>query len=355
VENANLPDYTMQNSVKTRAYAGNKIFENGSLDKILLPNGYIQNNIYYFYLRDHLGSNCVTAKADGTVMQGLQYYPYGRVNEDESTGVSFQPYKYGGKEDEPMHGLGLLDFHARQLSYRDVPVFTGMDRHAESYYSISPYAAMACNPIRYADPTGMDSINVNDNGLIAGVYTNDGNNRFFDKSGNELIFNDPKNADQNMFTNRNFAEGDRVFMNVSRKDAFSAIKSVSQNSDILNGGADYYLNIRNASNREADFTFNYLVGYYNKNRNSEFEMAIPEDGLFRPHFQEDFVYFKFEGESRLYNLYDSGNFMWGAWSQYIGLSNLKVFIGSNLNEWYNYGDSRADQRAIFRGRKWMRR
>jgi hypothetical protein len=39
----------------------------------------------------------------------------GKVIEDESTGVSFQPYKYGDKEDEPMHGLRLYDFHARQL------------------------------------------------------------------------------------------------------------------------------------------------------------------------------------------------------------------------------------------------
>jgi RHS repeat-associated protein len=154
VENANLPDYTMQNSVKTRAYAGNKIFEDGSLDKILLPNGYIQNNIYYFYLRDHLGSNCVTAKADGTVMQGLQYYPYGRVIEDESTGVSFQPYRYGGKEDEPMHGLGLLDFHARQLNHRGVPYTLTMDPLQEKYYSISPYSWCGGNPIRNVDFNG---------------------------------------------------------------------------------------------------------------------------------------------------------------------------------------------------------
>jgi RHS repeat-associated protein len=131
-----------------------KFMKTTSLYKILLPNGYIQNNIYYFYLRDHLGNNCVTAKADGAIMQGLQYYPYGKVIEDESTGVSFQPYKYGGKEDEPMHGLGLLDFHARQLNIRDVPVFTTPDPLQEKYYSISPYSWCLNSPIRNIDPDG---------------------------------------------------------------------------------------------------------------------------------------------------------------------------------------------------------
>jgi hypothetical protein len=50
------------------------------LKKILLPNGYIENNIYYFYLRDHLGNNSVVARGDnGAIVQGLHYYPYGSI------------------------------------------------------------------------------------------------------------------------------------------------------------------------------------------------------------------------------------------------------------------------------------
>jgi RHS repeat-associated protein len=196
VENANLPDYTMQNSIKTRAYAGNKIFEDGSLNKILLPNGYIQNNIYYFYLRDHLGNNCVTAKADGTVMQGLQYYPYGKVNEDESMGISFQPYKYGGKEDEPMHGLGLYDSGARSLNHKGVPYTLTPDPLQEKYYSISPYAWCLNNPVRYTDPGG-DTIVVDNIGSITRndktdnlVYMSDGeNNEFLGELGKTIDIN----------------------------------------------------------------------------------------------------------------------------------------------------------------------
>jgi RHS repeat-associated protein len=94
------------------------------------------------------------AKADGAVKQGFHYYPYGRVIEDEGTWPNYQPYKYGGKEEEPMHGVGLYDFHARWLSYRDVPYTLTMDPLCENYYSWSPYSWCAGNPIRNVDPTG---------------------------------------------------------------------------------------------------------------------------------------------------------------------------------------------------------
>jgi RHS repeat-associated protein len=154
-----------------RSYVGNKVYEafreegllgggfNYSLKRILLPNGYVDDcGIYYFYLRDHLGSNCVTAKADGTVMQGLQYYPYGKVNEDEGTGVSFQPYKYGGKEFEGMHGLNSHDFLARTLN--DYGRFDRMDPLAEKRPWESPYLYCGGNPINNIDPDGREKINV---------------------------------------------------------------------------------------------------------------------------------------------------------------------------------------------------
>ncbi|GAB6013505.1 RHS repeat-associated core domain-containing protein, partial [Viscerimonas tarda] len=84
------------------------------------------------------------------------YYPYGKViGNQESYAEGFQPYKFGGKEAEPMFGLGLYDFEARQLD-KAVPRFTTMDPHAESYYNWSPYAYAANNPIRNVDPTGED-------------------------------------------------------------------------------------------------------------------------------------------------------------------------------------------------------
>ncbi|NDV59044.1 hypothetical protein [Bacteroides sp. 519] len=44
----------MQGSTK-RDYAGNIIYENGSLKRILVDGGYIEGGVYYFYLNDRMG------------------------------------------------------------------------------------------------------------------------------------------------------------------------------------------------------------------------------------------------------------------------------------------------------------
>ena len=44
---------------KRTDYVGNMIYENGSLKRILVDGGYIENGIYHFYLQDHLGNNRV--------------------------------------------------------------------------------------------------------------------------------------------------------------------------------------------------------------------------------------------------------------------------------------------------------
>ena len=65
-----------------------------------------------------------------------------------------QPHKYTGKELDREAGLDLYDFAARQLD----PALgrtTTQDPMAEKYYSISPYAWCASNPISNVDPSGM--------------------------------------------------------------------------------------------------------------------------------------------------------------------------------------------------------
>ncbi len=78
------------------------------------------------------------------------YYPFGGLF-GESTSGDTQRYKYNGKELDRMHGLDWYDYGARHM---DGMRFTTIDPLAGDYYSISPYAYCANNPINAIDPDG---------------------------------------------------------------------------------------------------------------------------------------------------------------------------------------------------------
>ncbi|GHV25129.1 hypothetical protein FACS1894176_02890 [Bacteroidia bacterium] len=143
-------------STKITDYVDNVIYENNNLKRILTDNGYIEGGVYYFYLKDHLGNNAVLANANGQSQQYNFYYPYGMTSQNESWNLNKQPYKFGGKEYETMHGLNLLDFVARPYD----PVtgrFLTPDPLAEEYSWLSTYAYCGNNPVNAYDLHG-DSI-----------------------------------------------------------------------------------------------------------------------------------------------------------------------------------------------------
>ena len=157
--NDGLADY------KNTDYAGNIICEtvkSGSTitnkTRILVSGGYIEGGVYYYYLTDHLGNNRVVANASGTVIQRNHYYPFGMSFADTPLAEQGkQPYKYNGKELDQMHQLNLYDNLAR-LYDPVIPRTPMPDPHAENYYSLSPYSWVGNNPMKFIDPTGMDSI-----------------------------------------------------------------------------------------------------------------------------------------------------------------------------------------------------
>jgi RHS repeat-associated protein len=67
----------------------------------------------------------------------------------DATGQDKQPYKYNNKELDGRNGLDMYDYSAR---WKDDFRFTTIDPMAEKYYSISPYAYCANNPLKYTDP-----------------------------------------------------------------------------------------------------------------------------------------------------------------------------------------------------------
>jgi len=140
--------------VTSTDYVGSIIYENGNLKRILIDGGYYEAGNYYFYIRDHLGNNQIVANATASVVQSIQYYPFGMEFAD-ATHQSIQPYKYNDKELDGRNGLNLYDYSARYMDFA-MPGFTTVDPLAEKYYSISPYVYCANNPIKYTDKLGRD-------------------------------------------------------------------------------------------------------------------------------------------------------------------------------------------------------
>ena len=154
---------------------------NGRIDKYQFDEGYCRATAYvgntsqdnfaiYYYDRDHLGSNRQVILAlgnNGTVVQRMDYYPFGAQLCDGNTDSNVQPHRYNGKELDKMHGLNTYDYGARQ--YNPVTArWDRMDPLSEKYYGMSPYAYCGNNPMRYIDSDGRDySVYVdNDNGTI---------------------------------------------------------------------------------------------------------------------------------------------------------------------------------------------
>lgn len=147
------------NPATTFDYCGNMIYVNGTLDRILVDDGYIEpyeGEMYYsYYLKDHQGNNRVVAYDNGVVAEVNHYYPFGLLF-GESEDPETQKFKYNNKEFDRYHGLDMYDYGAR---FYDPSIcrFTTMDPMSEKYYNLSPYIYCGNNPINAVDLHG-DSI-----------------------------------------------------------------------------------------------------------------------------------------------------------------------------------------------------
>ncbi|GHT47544.1 hypothetical protein AGMMS49965_25620 [Bacteroidia bacterium] len=118
------------------------------------------------------------------------------------------PYKFGGKELDRTNGLNWYHQGFRPFG-AIIPRTPTIDPLAEKYYSISPYAQYANNPVNYVDPIGMDIWEINQNGDIF--------NRIKDKT-QDAFYMVAKDADgnyQRTFTTD--AEGNKNYNSISFK------------------------------------------------------------------------------------------------------------------------------------------
>jgi RHS repeat-associated protein len=176
---ANPSDYTKL----TTDYVGYMIYENGALKEILLSDGYWQSGVYYYYMKDHLGNNRVVINNSGAVIERSHYYPSGMRFYPESTSNSAAlPYRYNCKELEAMNGLNQYDYGARRKG-TGLPIWTAVDPLAEKYYSVSPYAYCAGNPVKFIDPSGMLLTDFEDGNGDLVKHIDDGSSAVFQQTG----------------------------------------------------------------------------------------------------------------------------------------------------------------------------
>ena len=133
----------------------------GGLHALITPPAGAMGPVYahLWYLKDHLGNIRVLADGGGNAVAMHDFDPFGEEIEFGSTRLPYpfppggteSPYKYGGKEWNTT--TSTYDFEARQLS-PSFHRFTTMDPLCEKYYSISPYAYCANNPVNRVDPDG---------------------------------------------------------------------------------------------------------------------------------------------------------------------------------------------------------
>ncbi len=140
-----------------------------------------------YHEADHLGSVHVVKDGGSNVRQRFDYYPFGKVSQawTDGTDVDYaHRWRFGGKEIAGQKmgasapagiaaaaaGSPYLDFGARLYDPRTA-VWLSQDPMAEKYYSISPYAYCAGNPVNLIDPDGED---IWDKliGFIVGCLTN---------------------------------------------------------------------------------------------------------------------------------------------------------------------------------------
>ena len=150
-------------------YHGDCVLRNDSLERVLTPNGYIASDTLHYYIKDYQGNVRCVVRQDGAVVESNEYYPYGTPF---TTAGAVQPYKYGAKELDRMHGLDLYDSEARWYDSL-LGRTTTMDPLAEKYYSLSPYLWCAGNPVRFVDPDGKDNYQVDNLGNISLLQKND--------------------------------------------------------------------------------------------------------------------------------------------------------------------------------------
>ncbi len=164
----------------TTEYAGNHVYENGSLKFFNHPEGYFDvtnpptsgelEGDYVYQYKDHLGNirlsysdtdgnGSITATTE--ILEENNYYPFGLKHKGynkvvlANTNSIASKFKYNGKEYEESFGLNIYEMDIRRYDPA-IARWTSID--PVTHHNLSPYNGYDNNPIVFADPSGADVI-----------------------------------------------------------------------------------------------------------------------------------------------------------------------------------------------------
>jgi RHS repeat-associated protein len=148
----------------------------------------------YYYHPDHLGSSSLITDNNGTLVQHIQYVPFGEVFvEERASASSWQtPYLFNAKEldDE----TGLYYYGARYYDPR-TSVWLSVDPLADKKLWMSSYVYCSNNPTNRVDPDGRDD-----------TFDRKGENRqHIDNGTDNILIRDGENL--NNITSYDYSEG----------------------------------------------------------------------------------------------------------------------------------------------------
>ncbi|MCL1942986.1 MAG: polymorphic toxin type 44 domain-containing protein [Candidatus Azobacteroides sp.] len=341
-------------------YCGNVVyFGSGTgVSRLYTPEGYINrqygvtgNRVYYYTLKDHLGSMRYEFKGDGTNVGYTHYYPSGIEFTDPGTNSQTLQSKerYNGKELQSDFGLNMLDYWKRNLDASRFQ-WTTMDPLAEKYPWLSPYAYCGNNPLKCIDPNGMD------------IY-------FFDAKTGEYTNQKYETTEAYRIGVRNVDDEGNIHIK------FYDLADPKNDSEGIDDG--YITHVEILSNENVESIIREEGGF-NKFNGNPFSFGAKSSGYGSFDYSAGGGMKKYmtnkgeadkvntslyvaEGDQYAHNAMNFGNFLWGATGYTLGYSEKDLLKAADLNSRYNPGrrngyegqpDSADDQLSISRGAKY---
>ncbi len=122
------------------------------------PGGYTpQGRILYWYHPDYIQNVDLITDIDGAAYELFLYNPWGeQLHHWTSSSSSWtSPYRFNAKELDPETGLS---YYGARYYQNKMGMWLSVDPLGKKYPSISPYAYVDNNPVRYIDPDGRMTI-----------------------------------------------------------------------------------------------------------------------------------------------------------------------------------------------------